>query len=146
VGEEMRLEEMCSDLVMIPRQDLARLTLLKETLDPIEKVWMDLGHTSWVVTNGYRFMKEHVAIYNRINAQRKKEKKKLLAIPLGSQHLKGNAVDIYDPRQDLKLFIAQYLHLFEEAGIYFEAFNYCPSWVHMQQVPPKSLNRFFQPY
>lgn len=122
------------------------LERLIDALNPIEKLYIRNGGESWHVTSGFRFMTDHVRIYKKINEERKKEKKKLLAIPLGSQHLRGNAVDILDSKQDIKAFVAAHLDLFEEAGIYFESFKKTPSWIHMQRIAPKSGNRFFEPY
>jgi hypothetical protein len=145
-GEEMKLEDLCSDLVMIPAEAKVNLLRLLEVLNPIEQVYIAEYKEPWKVTSGYRSPADHVRVYSQINARRKLEKKKPLAIPLGSQHLKGNAVDVSDPKQNLKIFVSDHLHLFEEAGIYFEAFQYTKDWVHMQDAPPKSGNRFYIPY
>jgi hypothetical protein len=145
VGEKMKIDALCSDLVLVPKEARANLDLLLAALNPIEREYIKLGHQPWVVTSGFRTMEEHAEIYRKKNEKRKREKLKLIPVPLFSQHLKGNAVDIYDPNQDVKLFVAQNLHLFEEAGIYFEAFETTRNWVHMQRVAPRSGKRFFIP-
>lgn len=142
----MRIEELTSDLAMVPSDHKKNLEMLLAVLNPIEGYYIDLGGEPWIPTSGYRFIGEHVRIYHEKNLKRKQEKKKLLAIPMNSQHLKGNAVDIYDPKQEIKFFIAKNLELFEDADIYFEAFSHSQDYVHMQRVAPRSGNRFFLPY
>lgn len=142
----MRIEDFCWDLSMLPRDHRVNLEALVAALNPIEEFWIQQGNEPWRVTSGYRFMSDHVRIYKKKNEQRKKEKKKLLAIPLGSQHLRGNAVDILDTNDHLKTFISTHLELFEEKNLYFEDFKYTKGYVHIQSVPPKSGVRFFKPF
>lgn len=65
---------------------------------------------------------------------------------LSSNHIRCLAVDIVDlaPFPLMKL-ILDNLDKAEKHGIYFEDFNYTPSWVHCQVVPPKSGNRIYIP-
>jgi hypothetical protein len=142
----VKLDDLCSDLVMLPNEHRKNLESLLDALNPIEDFWIDLGNPPWKCNSGYRFLSEHLRVYKQLNEDRKKLKKKPLAIPMRSNHLTGNAVDIADPDQHLKFFIAEHLELFEDQDIYFEAFAYTPGWVHMQRVQPKSKNRFFIPF
>lgn len=142
----MKIEHLYVDFFKVPHDHLENMEHLLAALNPIEEVWIEKGNNPWVVTSGYRTMVEHVRIYTEKNAKRKKEKMKPVPIPMRSQHLKGNAVDIDDPKQDLKFFIAENLELFEEAGIYFEVFSHSNGYVHMQRVPPTSGKRFFIPF
>lgn len=142
----MKIEELCSDLVMLPEDHKESLEKLIAVLNPIEDEWVQLGNEPWKITSGYRFLKDHVEIYNKINETRKKLQKKPLPTPMRSNHLTGNAVDIFDPKQDLKFFVSEYLHLFEAAGVYMESFKWTPTWVHMQRIAPPSQNRFFSPF
>ena len=142
----MRLEDYCSNITLMSYEHRENAERLLAVLNPIEDFYIEQGGKPWVITSGYRFTSDHVRIYAEINAKRKAQKKKPLPVPMNSNHLKGNAVDISDPKQDLKIFVADHLHLFEEAELYFEAFQYTSSWLHIQRVPPKSGKRFYVPY
>jgi hypothetical protein len=58
-----------------------------------------------------------------------------------SKHLTGQAVDIADPKGELKA----YIKANPPDDLWFEDFDHTPGWVHMQSVPPKSGKRFFIP-
>ena len=66
---------------------------------------------------------------------------------MGSSHLYGCAIDIYDP--DGKL--AKWLQSIEgqrklvECGLWMEDPKYTKGWVHLQSYCPKSGNRYFIP-
>lgn len=62
-----------------------------------------------------------------------------------SKHIKGAACDISDPNGDLKRWVIKHLDLFKEQGIWMEAFESCPGWLHCQCIPPNSGNRIFKP-
>ncbi len=62
-----------------------------------------------------------------------------------SKHLLGAACDIADANGDLKRWLIKHLDLLKEQGLYLEAFESCPSWVHFQCIPPASGNRIFIP-
>lgn len=142
----MKLEDLCSDLVMLPKEHRSNGEALLAVLNPIEEAFIQKFGRPWKSTSGYRYWPEHVEIYRKMNEERKKEKLPPLVVPLKSNHLIFKAVDIYDPNQDVKFFVAEQLHLFEEGNIYFEAFKYTKDWVHMQNVAPRSRNRFFVPF
>lgn len=96
------------------------------------------------VTSGYRTMEDHLRIYREI-AKNKGNQFNPSNVPMKSKHLSGQAVDIYDPKGELKKWIMNNLDLCEELGFYFEDFNHTPNWIHFQTVPPKSGKRFFIP-
>lgn len=94
------------------------------------------------VTSGLRTMEHHLAIYaaKGITDQSK--------IPMKSNHLIGLAADLVPIEDDIKHlhdWIMNNIPLMEETGIWFEAFEYTPSWLHCQVLPPKSGKRFFKP-
>lgn len=63
-----------------------------------------------------------------------------------SNHMKCLAVDIVDiyPHPLMQLII-QNFDKAENYGLYFEDFNWTPSWVHIQIVAPKSGKRVYVP-
>jgi uncharacterized protein YcbK (DUF882 family) len=126
----------------IPSDVLPRLLLLLEKLNQLEAA---MGR-KLVVTNGYRTWPEHKAIYQKINDARLVAKKPELPIPLHSKHLSGDAADLYDPDQTLKTWAGQNVPLLERIGFWCEAFHTTPNWLHVQQEPPLSGQRFFNPY
>jgi hypothetical protein len=64
---------------------------------------------------------------------------------MGSQHLKGAAIDIYDPKKELQAWCLKNEALFGEIGLWMEDFKATPNWVHFQIYPPKSGKRWFLP-
>jgi uncharacterized protein YcbK (DUF882 family) len=88
-----------------------------------------------IVTSGFRSEQQHLRIYS-------KHKKNP---PMGSHHLRGNACDIYDPNQELQKWVLNNVELLEELGLWCEDFSATRTWVHFQQLPPKSGKRFFLP-
>lgn len=62
-----------------------------------------------------------------------------------SRHIDGEAVDIADPKGELKDWIKNHVPDMETIGFWFEDFSATPTWVHFQIVPPKSGSRFFLP-
>lgn len=97
------------------------------------------------VTSGYRSMQDHLRIYSTINQKRKANGQAPLQVPLGSKHLYGQQVDIYDPKQELQEWVQKNVQVLETLGLYCEDFQYTKNWVHFQSVPPKSGKRFFIP-
>ena len=87
-----------------------------------------------IVTSGYRTIEDHKRIY----VGRDK-------IPMGSKHLSGQAVDIYDPRKELQSWCLGNEAELERVGLWCENFLATENWVHFQTVPPKSGRRFFYP-
>lgn len=89
-----------------------------------------------IVTSGFRSEQQHIKIYHKIGVKNP---------PMGSNHLRGNACDIYDPKGELKAWVLQNVEMLEDLGLWCEDFAYTKNWCHFQQLPPKSGNRFFKP-
>jgi uncharacterized protein YcbK (DUF882 family) len=83
-----------------------------------------------VVTSGYRSWADQM----RINPHAP-----------NSWHCSGHAVDILDIDGQLKAWILQNVPLLEEVGLWCEDFEHTKTWVHLQDKPPRSGNRFFKP-
>lgn len=62
-----------------------------------------------------------------------------------SRHLIGLAVDIEDLDGSVMKFILGNLDALAALGLYFENFNWTPTWCHFQIVPPGSKNRIYVP-
>lgn len=95
---------------------------------------------SMVVTSGVRSVEDHKRIYTE---KARKAGMTAFRVPMGSMHLKGAAVDIYDPGGEL------YRWCKENEGVLVEAALWCEEgtngWVHFQIYPPKSGKRWFLP-
>lgn len=67
----------------------------------------------------------------------------------GSKHLTGQALDIRDtvPHRPLATWACtpQGRAALEQVGLWCERPQWCPSWLHVQIVPPGSGSRFFVP-
>lgn len=138
----MRLEDLYKcELHDVPAPALENLKALLPKLEKLEAAY----DRPFQVTSGFRTWTEHKAIYRRINDQRIVQKKSEIPLPLHSQHLNGNACDVLDGSQELKIWVAKNMPLIEDLDLYFEAFKYTPNWIHIQCVAPGSGNRFFIP-
>ena len=73
------------------------------------------------------------------------DQKRINPKAMGSSHLYGCAVDISDPKGELKKWIIQHPTLLKEYGLWMEAPEYTKTWCHLQTYAPKSFNRFFVP-
>lgn len=62
-----------------------------------------------------------------------------------SKHLTGHAVDIADPDQKLQTWCYDNVERLEDLGLWCEAFQFTPNWVHFQDLAPRSGHRFFIP-
>lgn len=62
-----------------------------------------------------------------------------------SNHMRGKAVDLYDPRGRLDAWCMSNLPALERIGLWLESPRATPGWCHVQTVPPGSGNRVFQP-
>lgn len=116
----------------VPIKHQQNLDELKKKLNVIRAAWGQ----PMIVTSGYRSDQQHRRIYSKIGN---------LNPPMGSNHLTGNACDIYDPDKKLQEWILDNVQLLEELGLYCEDFSATPRWLHFQQVPPRSGKRFFKP-
>lgn len=135
----MQIDDLIWDIDSAPAEHIGNLHYLLDAMNTLEKAY----GKPFKVTSGYRTMKDHVRIYREINAKRKEQKKTPFVIPLKSNHLIGLAADIFDPKQDLKLWVSENLHFCEDLNLYMERFDQCPNWIHFQRVAPASGNRFF---
>lgn len=73
------------------------------------------------------------------------DQKRINPTAMGSSHLYGAAVDISDPKGELKAWITKNSQLLTYNGLWMEDPKYTKTWVHLQIYTPKSMNRFFIP-
>lgn len=92
-----------------------------------------------IVTSGLRTRADQIRIYKA------KGVTDLARIPFGSQHIQGGACDFADSNGELKAWVKQNVALLESVGLWCEALEATPTWLHVQIVPPKSGVRFFKP-
>jgi hypothetical protein len=92
----------------------------------------------YVVTSGLRSIEDHKRIYLE------KAKGKPVRIPMGSKHLSGKAVDIYDPDGSIMKFCRENPELLSDYGLWVEDDTSVPR-VHLQSEAPLSGKRFFKP-
>ena len=123
---------------VLTHEQSANLDILHERINIIRAAY---GQPMYV-TSGVRSLEQHLAIYKKKAQQ---DKKTTFRIPMGSKHLYAQAVDISDPRGELKHWILKNENILEAAGLWCEDFSYTPTWCHFQVVPPKSNKRFFIP-
>lgn len=102
---------------------------LLELLIKINKV-RDAYGRPMTVTSGFRNISKHIEIYTKKGVSRDK-------IPLGSKHLTCQAVDIYDPDNELRKWCQDNEPLLREIGLWLEEDQ--GSWQHFQIVPFKSF-------
>lgn len=62
-----------------------------------------------------------------------------------SNHVIGLACDFKDIDRSLAKFCLQNLHILEDCGLYMEAPDSTPTWIHLQCVAPRSGKRVFKP-
>jgi hypothetical protein len=62
-----------------------------------------------------------------------------------STHKSGHGVDIYDPYRALATWLVDHPEVLLKHGLHVEDFRWTPSWVHFQDVPPKSGRLMFIP-
>lgn len=98
-----------------------------------------------VVTSGIRTLAEHQRIYAEINAKRAKAGQPPLTPPMGSQHLRGCAVDLWDPKGKMKQWGLANEKVLADIGLWCEHPDATVGWWHVQIRPPKSGNRWFKP-
>jgi hypothetical protein len=64
---------------------------------------------------------------------------------MGSSHLYGCAVDIADPKGELKKWCVANKAKLIECGLWMEDPEYTTSWCHLSSYMPKSGKRIFIP-
>lgn len=73
------------------------------------------------------------------------DQKRINPSAIGSSHLYGCAVDIADPKGELKKWLETRWGELVNCGLYMENPKATPTWVHLQTYAPKSMNRVFNP-
>jgi hypothetical protein len=118
----------------LTNQQEENLKHLAEKLNPLESAFRKSpGGFIFTFTSGFRSMADHYRIYKN---------KGIDHPPLGSKHLTGQAVDISDPIGVLNRWVrGDGLKDLEILDLWCE--DKTNGWLHMQSVPPHSLNRFF---
>lgn len=119
----------------LPSKSQENLLILLERINKVRTAW----NKPMTVTSGFRTMEHHLEIYAKKGI---KDPKK---IPMKSKHLYGEAVDIYDPKQELQRWCKKNEQLLIEVGLWMEDFSATPNWCHFQILPPKSGKRWFLP-
>jgi uncharacterized protein YcbK (DUF882 family) len=112
------------------------LTKLLEIMNKIRKSY----GKPMKVTSGLRSMEDHLRIY------REKAKKEGIPfdeskVPKKSKHLFGQACDIYDPNKELQKWCTDNEQFLKDIGVWLEAFESTPNWVHYQIVPYNSWSK-----
>jgi hypothetical protein len=101
-------------------------------------------------TSGLRSMEHHLKIYADKNAALKAAGKPEVKVPMGSKHLKGQAVDVADRYGNLMTWCRKNEEKLREIGVWIEHGDYTKGWVHFQTVPYGSYKPgksiFFIPY
>jgi hypothetical protein len=115
----------------------SNLYILAEKLSKLENIFGSL----FKITSGLRSMEDQFRIYAERGITDPTK------IPVHSQHLLGNAADIYDPHKTLQEFLLSEkgLIVLEDLGLYCEDFSCTPNWTHLQNAAPASKKRFFLP-
>lgn len=73
------------------------------------------------------------------------DQKRINPSAMGSSHLYGCAVDISDPKGELKAWCLAHESKLVECGLWMEHPDYTETWCHLSTLRPKSGNRFFIP-
>lgn len=120
----------------LSEEQKANLPILHERINRLRNIW----GKPMIVTSGVRSVEHHKRIYL--------EKAKRTGItnpriPMGSNHLKGAAVDISDPDGSLLRWLKANEPLLEELKLWVE--DGTRGWAHVQIFPPRSGRRFFMP-
>ena len=95
-----------------------------------------------VVTSGLRTADDQISVYKH-KAEVAGVPFDLSKVPMGSQHLRGAAVDIFDDGLVLTAWLKENPEILESAQLWCEQGN--KNWLHAQICPPKSGLRWFLP-
>lgn len=125
-------------LTTLPKDVQDNLAILLERINRLRAAW----GKPLTVTSGLRTKEDHVRIYKDI-AAKKGVKFDPTKVPMGSQHLKGAAIDLSDPKLELTAWLKTNPDLVKDFELWFEDKN--PNWVHAQIFAPKSGKRWFLP-
>lgn len=64
---------------------------------------------------------------------------------MGSSHCYGCAIDVSDPKGELKAWLLKNQNKLVECGLWMESPDATPTWCHLMTLAPKSMNRVFKP-
>jgi len=120
-------------LESLPQDQRDNLAVLLERVNQIRALW----GKPMTVTSGYRTMADHLRIYAEKGITDPAK------IPMQSKHLYGQAVDISDPDLAITAWLKANPQILEDAGLWCEDGN--SNWLHLQNQPPRSGNRWFLP-
>lgn len=110
----------------LPKDHLANLERLVKKLNIIETSY----GKSLIITSGYRTKEDQIQVYA------KKGITDLSKIPMGSKHISGEAVDLYDPKGEFNIWCKNNESVLIEIGIWLEVRQ--GNWQHIQIAPFKS--------
>lgn len=103
-------------------------------LDKVNKLLADLKYENPIVSSGWR-----PPSYN----------KKVVGAAKGSHHQTGHAIDIKDMDGRLRNLILREEFMGESLlavyELYLEDPTFTPTWIHLQDIPPRSGNYIFKP-
>jgi uncharacterized protein YcbK (DUF882 family) len=116
--------------------DPAHLPNMKDLHEKVQKLRAAYSKPM-TLTNCYRSMTHHLAIYKKKGITDKK------LIPMKSKHLSGKACDLADPDGKLLLWCKANVKILEEIGLWCE--DGTVGWTHVQSESPNSGKRFFMP-
>lgn len=74
-----------------------------------------------------------------------KDQQRINPSAMGSSHLYGCAVDIADPKGELKKWLETRAATLINCGLWLENPEKTNGWIHLQSYCPKSMNRIFNP-
>lgn len=131
------LKELNPKSSLLTEEQRANLDTLLERINIIRSKW----GKPMVPTSGFRTLEDHKRIYRELAQQRGVSN---IRIPMGSQHLKGAAVDIYDPDGSLFRWCKANEQVLVDAKLWCEEQDDQPR-VHFQIFPPASGKRWFKP-
>lgn len=135
------LKELLSgnDYNSLPKDHQQNIMDLLEKINRVRTAW----NKPMGITSGYRSKQHHIEVYKNLAIQRGKSFN-INQVPMGSNHLKGAAVDINDPDGSLYKWCQDNTVLLEQIGLWMEVKD-DQLRVHFQIFPPKSGDRFFKP-
>lgn len=73
------------------------------------------------------------------------DQKRINPNAMGSSHLYGCAVDIADPKGELKKWLETRYGELVNCGLYMENPEKTKGWIHLQSYAPRSMSRIFNP-
>jgi len=121
----------------LPKEHQDNLAILLERINKIRALW----GKPMKVTSGYRSKEDQLRIY------KEKGITDISKIPMGSNHLKAAAIDIYDPKLEVTQWLKDNPQILEDACLWCEDGN--KNWVHAQIYPFRSYKaggtRWFKP-